>query len=159
MVFMCVKHTLQTDQKSACLHVFCSTLWQIWCIFNYWHLFRDLLLMSIWTDFSSWSQNNDVRYEKGALWFLILVFCGFRGAQFERPLPVSSGAVHTANHRVPWLRSKHRWRSSQCSPQCTAVPQNHGRREVMSLGSVLQPHEAVADLHSGRRKHFCDEFK
>lgn len=47
-------------------------------------------------------------------------------------MSVSGGAVHAANHSVPWLRSEHRSRKSQRSPQCTEVPQNHGWREVMS---------------------------
>lgn len=67
------------------------------------------------------------------------VFSCFRGAQSERPVPVSSGAVHTANHGVPRLCSEHRRCSRQCSPQCTAVPQNHGWREVMSPASAQAP--------------------
>lgn len=53
-----------------------------------------------------------------------------RGAEPERPVPVSGRAVHAANHSVPWLRPKHRSRQSQRGPQCTEVPQNHGGRKV-----------------------------
>lgn len=59
----------------------------------------------------------------------------FRRAQSEWLVPVSSGAVHAANHSVPWICSEQRRRSGQCGPQCTTVPQNHGRREVMSSSS------------------------
>lgn len=62
-----------------------------------------------------------------------------RGAQSQRPVSVSRGALHAANHRVSRLRPKHRWCPSQRSPQCTAVPQNHGRREMTSVSAPL-PH-------------------
>lgn len=63
---------------------------------------------------------------------LNIFFSRFRRAQSERPVPVSSRALHTANHGVPRLCSEHRRGTSQRSPQCAAVPQNHGWREVMS---------------------------
>lgn len=53
-------------------------------------------------------------------------------------MSVSSGAVHAANHGVPRLCSEHRRRTSQRSPQCTAVPQNHGWRKVMSTPHRLE---------------------
>lgn len=68
-----------------------------------------------------------------------VIFSRGRRAQSERPVSVSGGAVHAANHSVPWLRSKHRSRKSQRSPQCTEVPQNHGWREVISLATAQTP--------------------
>lgn len=55
----------------------------------------------------------------------------FRRAQSERPVSVSRGVVHPANHSLPRVRDKYRCRQSQRSPQCTAVPQDHGWRKVM----------------------------
>jgi len=58
---------------------------------------------------------------------------GCRAAQSERPVPVSGGAVHPANHGVPRRRPQHGCRAGQRGPQCTAVPQDHGRRKVTCL--------------------------
>lgn len=63
-------------------------------------------------------------------------FSCFRGAQPERSMPVSGRTLHTANHSVPRLCSEHRRCPSQRSPQCTAVPQNHGWRKVTSSSSL-----------------------
>lgn len=85
--------------------------------------------------------------ERETWFFKVLLFLlFFRGAQSKRPVPVSSRAVHAADHSVPRLRSEHRRRSSQCSPQCTAVPQNHGWREVtLSTSSQTRTrHTAMA---------------
>lgn len=70
---------------------------------------------------------------RAALWCQLP---GSRGAQSEWPVSVSGRAFHTANHRVPWLCSKHRCCSGQCSPQCTAVPQNYGWRKVTTSASL-----------------------
>lgn len=86
-------------------------------------------------------------------------------------MPVSGGAVDAANHSVPRLRSEHRRRSRQRSPQRTAVPQNHGWREVTGLiiflltDSNSSQRGARINFHS--RRHLsrqrngcsaCDEF-
>lgn len=81
--------------------------------------------------------NRSVKFKKKKpCYFSSPIFSRGRGAQSERPVSVSGGAVHAANHSVPWLRSKHRSRKSQRSPQCTEVPQNHGWREVISLATA-----------------------
>lgn len=53
-----------------------------------------------------------------------------RGAQSQWPVPMPGGALHPAYNCVPWLRFQPGCRPGKCCPQCTAVPQNHGRWEM-----------------------------
>lgn len=62
-------------------------------------------------------------------------FCSFRGAQFERPLPVSGGVVHAADYRLPRICLQPGCGTCQRCPQCPSVPQDHGRGEISHSNS------------------------
>lgn len=89
------------------------------------------------------------------MWVSLFPCCS-RGAQSERTVPVSGRTIHSANHSVPRLRTQSGRCPRQRSPQCTAVPQNHGWGEV----TVSQTDLSMAttrpwsyDIHLGGWKH------